>query len=90
MADLTVDILELATIIDMGEDWTRKHWREIEGLPQPFIGRGKHQHARWRRAEINAFMAGQKFPPAEQAAATAARPAPTEKDQIVNKLLQGL
>lgn len=57
----TVTIEHLAVRFDASVSWVRKHWREIEGLPRPFIGAGKHQHAKWRRADIDAFMKGKVF-----------------------------
>jgi len=76
----TVDLTELAGIIQMSYAWTVENWRTIPGLPRPFIGGGKNQHPRWRRAQIDAFMDGQDFASGAQPATPAPSTASIETD----------
>ena len=51
-----VTLPQLAARLDMSISWTQKHWREIVGLPKPFIGDRPHGRPRWKRADIDRFF----------------------------------
>jgi hypothetical protein len=51
---------DLAVRLKMSVSWTQKHWREVPDLPRPFIGAGKHEHPRWRRADLDRYFAGEQ------------------------------
>ncbi|WP_303831445.1 hypothetical protein [Asticcacaulis taihuensis] len=74
----TENLSDLAIRLNMSMSWTQKHWREVPGLPAPFIGAGKHERPRWRRADLDRYFRGDLPAPAPearpQALATAPRP----------------
>lgn len=73
----TENLSDLAIRLNMSTSWTQKHWREVPGLPAPFIGAGKHERPRWRRADLDRYFRGDLPAPEArpQALATAPRPA---------------
>lgn len=82
-------LADLAVRLRMSLSWTQKHWRELDGLPRPFIGGDRNQRPRWRRADLDRYFAGD-VADAPAPPKPAARPAPPANapDPMLSSLLR--